>query len=365
MSAPGCDESFGFHLNWYDSQAELTRRYRMTYFVRRGESPEIELYDLKTKRCFLKRTPYEGIKRSDLYIGARVIIYSRQMEIVDFADPYTRSVFSKSDAFCAVFINSYSRMGSIIEQMDKKFQLSRLKMVIFSDGDADQFSKTLQGQNNSLNGLTQGPCLVMELRHQNGLSEWKSFAARYGGLAYGGDFCDMFWGTGPRKLKCASDTTATLSNCTCCIVKPHAVKEKKTGSVISDVKAAGWEISALCSFQLDQGAAEEFMEVYQGVIPNFEKHVKELCSGTCVAMEIRPGPNQEKAQQNQNEVVSEFRKLTGPFEFEFAKQLRPNSLRAKYGVNQIQNAVHSTDLPDDGVLECEYLFGLYLSHQET
>lgn len=36
---------------------------------------------------------------------------------------------------------------------------------------------------------------------------------------------------------------------------------------------------------------------------------------------------------------------------EIARHLRPNSLRALYGKNKIQNAVHCTDLPEDGVLE--------------
>ena len=41
---------------------------------------------------------------------------------------------------------------------------------------------------------------------------------------------------------------------------------------------------------------------------------------------------------------------------EIAKSLRPNSLRAKFGVDRVKNAIHCTDLPEDGVLECEYFF---------
>jgi len=142
------------------------------------------------------------------------------------------------------------------------------------------------------------------------------------------------------------------------VIKPHAVKAKATGAIISDILAAGWEISALASFQLDQGSAEEFTEVYKGVIPNYEKHVKELCSGPCVALEVRPGSNQQGGN-----AVEEFRKLAGPFEYEFAKELRPTTLRAKYGKSQVQCGVHTTDLPDDGSLESEYLFGLVYGQQ--
>ncbi|KAA3679065.1 uncharacterized protein DEA37_0004354, partial [Paragonimus westermani] len=36
---------------------------------------------------------------------------------------------------------------------------------------------------------------------------------------------------------------------------------------------------------------------------------------------------------------------------EIARFLRPETLRAKFGVSKVRNAVHCTDLPDDGELE--------------
>ena len=36
---------------------------------------------------------------------------------------------------------------------------------------------------------------------------------------------------------------------------------------------------------------------------------------------------------------------------EICRHLRPNTLRAKYGFDKVQNAVHCTDLPEDGTLE--------------
>lgn len=36
---------------------------------------------------------------------------------------------------------------------------------------------------------------------------------------------------------------------------------------------------------------------------------------------------------------------------EISRHLRPNTLRALYGKDKVKNAVHCTDLPEDGVLE--------------
>jgi hypothetical protein len=39
-----------------------------------------------------------------------------------------------------------------------------------------------------------------------------------------------------------------------------------------------------------------------------------------------------------------------------AKELYPDTLRAIFGRDRIRNAIHCTDLPKDGVIECEYFF---------
>lgn len=36
---------------------------------------------------------------------------------------------------------------------------------------------------------------------------------------------------------------------------------------------------------------------------------------------------------------------------EISRHLRPNTLRALYGKDKVKNAIHCTDLPEDGVLE--------------
>ena len=56
------------------------------------------------------------------------------------------------------------------------------------------------------------------------------------------------------------------------------------------------------------------------------------------------------------EPVEPFRQLCGPADPEVARVLRPNSLRARYGIDKNRNAVHCTDLQEDGTLEVNYFF---------
>jgi nucleoside-diphosphate kinase len=53
-----------------------------------------------------------------------------------------------------------------------------------------------------------------------------------------------------------------------------------------------------------------------------------------------------------------LREVTGPHDPDIARVIRPNSVRAQHGIDKVQNALHVTDLPDDGQLETEYFFSM-------
>ena len=73
-----------------------------------------------------------------------------------------------------------------------------------------------------------------------------------------------------------------------------------------------------------------------------------MTNGPCLAMEIR-----------QENVVDEFKKLAGSFDPEIARSKgQTDTFRAKYGVDKYLNAVHCTDLVDEGILESEFFFVL-------
>jgi ribosomal protein L35AE/L33A len=62
---------------------------------------------------------------------------------------------------------------------------------------------------------------------------------------------------------------AQLQSCTVCVVKPHALIEKKLGPIVQDIIDNGYEISDLELVHLDVANAEEFLEVYRGIVPEY------------------------------------------------------------------------------------------------
>ena len=86
------------------------------------------------------------------------------------------------------------------------------------------------------------------------------------------------------------------------------------------------------------------------MLPEFVAIIEHMTTGPCIVLEVR-----------QENVVKTFRDLAGPMDPEIAKNLRPNTIRARFGVDRVKNAIHCTDLPEDGSLECEYFFSIMQS----
>ncbi|KAH0506679.1 Nucleoside diphosphate kinase 7 [Microtus ochrogaster] len=345
-------ERFAFLAEWYDPNASLLRRYELLFYPADGS---VEMHDVKNRRTFLKRTKYEDLRLEDLFIGNKVNVFSRQLVLVDYGDQYTaRQLGSRKEKTLALIKpDAVSKAGEIIDMINKSgFTITKLRMMTLS-------SELIQF-------ITSGPVIAMEILRDDAICEWKrllgpansglartdapgSIRALFGtdgirNAAHGPDSfasaareMELFF---PSSGGCGPANTAKFTNCTCCIVKPHAISEGLLGKILIAIRDACFEISAMQMFNMDRVNVEEFYEVYKGVVPEYNDMVTEMCSGSCVAMEIQ-----------QNNPTKTFREFCGPSDPEIARHLRPETLRAIFGKTKMQNAVHCTDLPEDGLLE--------------
>ncbi|XP_015601784.1 nucleoside diphosphate kinase 7 isoform X1 [Cephus cinctus] len=369
-----------FEAEWFDNVASVLRKFYLYYYP---ADNTVELFDVKTKKTFLRRSKCEGLEAKDLYIGGVVKIFSRCMKITDFGDSATRSkLASTMQRTCATLKpNVIDKMGEILKYItNHDIHIGNIKMVALTNEEAADFYSHLRGHNELpfiLDYMISGPIVALELIGENCIKKWReligaetssvsvesgktSLRARYGqdsihNSLHGSDSEEAaereinFFFSQPKSRRKGPKNTAVYKNCTCCVIKPHAVQARLIGDIINDIQQEGYKISAVQQFYIDPTNAEEFLEVYKGVLPDYNAMVAELQSGPCVAMEIT------HADESIN-VLTEFRKLCGPMDPEIARQLRPHTLRAKYGKTKIQNAVHCSDIPEDGLLEVEYFF---------
>jgi nucleoside-diphosphate kinase len=75
------------------------RVYNLTYYTKDSTIDMVHYFitkfDLKNKRIFLKRCEYPTLNLEDIFVGATLNIYSRQLKVVDYADQFTRGKFDK------------------------------------------------------------------------------------------------------------------------------------------------------------------------------------------------------------------------------------------------------------------------------
>jgi len=51
------------------------------------------MFDIKNKKIFLKKTEYAGVQLKDIFVGAILNVYSRQLKVADYADDFTKNNF--------------------------------------------------------------------------------------------------------------------------------------------------------------------------------------------------------------------------------------------------------------------------------
>lgn len=317
----------------------------------------------------------------EFYIGAMVNILSRQMKIIDYGDLYTRSKFEAKNqrTFAMIKPDAVVNAGKIIARIEKEgFTISKLKYKQFTMAEVQNFYGEHKGKffyEDLINFIKSGPVIGMELIGEDTIAKWReligptncnnakttnpySIRAVYGtegvrNAVHGSDSTesakrelDIFFGSKD------SQPAFLNENITCVVIKPHIIKEKKAGEALDiliekapnhNVKMVGCEM-----FNLEKLAAEEFLEVYKGVLTEYGSLVEELASGPCIAI----------ALQGDHLTVQAARKIVGPHDPQIAKSIRSNTLRSIFGKDKVKNAFHCTDLEEDGQIECEFFFSI-------
>lgn len=353
------DDSILFVVEWFDPFPQMKRQYLLKYFV---DQHMVEMVDIKSKKMFLKKSPCpQQLTKDDFYVGNKIFLYSRELDIVDFGDLKTRERFAQQVQQTIVILpaSTYSQWGKILDALTKDLLLIQANSFLFTANQSDHIIEVLQIESNRLKTsgqLSEGVSLVVVLQADDSYVKTQQILQYFqqyrmigwmtsNGLQTSELFTYLF--QDKQTMNSQFPSTSTLDNCTCCIVKPHAVKARQLGLILNQIIEQGYEISAIRSLLFEKQQAEEFLEVYKGVLPEYPDHVIQLSSGLCVALEIRA-----------QDAVETFRVTAGPWDVEMAKELRPETIRGKFGLDKIRNSIHCTDLSDDAELECEYCFRL-------
>ena len=362
-------ERFCFITEYYDTYATIVRKFQLFYYPKDGT---MEIYDIKNKKIFLKRCSVPGINFKDLYLGNDINIYSRLHKLVEYGDDYTKNYFEeiRSNTFGLIKPDAYLNIGKIIDCIYQNgFSISRLKLCKMSVEDASIFYNNIQ--NNSslqsmINFISSDYVVGIDLVKKNAIKEWLTLIGPEeveNAQKLSPNSLRAIFGTNTLKNAIHGSLTSSdakresslifnkirhqpvLNSCSCVVIKPHAISEGNAGKIIDILLTEGFEISSMEMLYIDKVQAEEFFEIYKGVLPEYSQMIDSVVCGPIIGIEVR-----------QNDCVNKLRALIGPHDPDIAKVLRPNTIRAKFGKNCVYNAVHCTDLEEDAAIECDYLF---------
>ncbi|KAF0734032.1 hypothetical protein Ae201684_009205 [Aphanomyces euteiches] len=338
-------DAYSFLAEWFDPQAELSRTFLLTYYVADGS---LEMVDKKSLKSFLKRIKFPSIKPIDLFVGACISVYSRQIHLVDYANEYTRNLLKQRGSNTTFLIkpSGYSSLGHILSALeDSDLSLVKMRMIHIQPNDMSLLAKLVDVGHSSSNVQEWTRDFTIAIEVSVGSPSAVSNALQQLGRArdhvvVASQASPVFF-DGNR-----FPTTAAMDDCsTLCLIRPRVVREGKCGAILDAILKAGFEISALKLVHVEVAAIDEFLAVYKPVTRQYHELVKYMSSAPLVAIEVRG-----------DDIVSRFQAFCGPFDVQVARELAPTSLRARFGHTNIQNAVHCTDTPEDGALESQFFF---------
>ncbi|MFO7723436.1 MAG: nucleoside-diphosphate kinase [Bacteroidales bacterium] len=130
-------------------------------------------------------------------------------------------------------------------------------------------------------------------------------------------------------------------NITLTIIKPYAVQNGYTGSILGKINEAGFRIAAMKYFHMTPKQASLFYEVHKDM-PFYDSLVSFMSSGPLVA-----------AILEKDNAVEDYRKLIGATDPSKAEQ---GTIRQLFGKSIQQNAVHGSDSDANAEREAAFFF---------
>lgn len=231
--------------------------------------------------------------------------YARQYKVVDYEDDFTRRELGASQerAFglltsAAVSAGALGRVWNAIEGAGLK--VVGAKMAHLSAADAASVASGVDVP------VGEGPVIALQLLGADAAGAWARVTTHLydAGLAPAGSLAvaipehdirlrDAFFSPSAAGTRLASshDVVGALQQCACVCILPSAVSAGQAGQVLDELlsglrsdAAAPLSVTALGMYDLSMKCAEEFLEVYKGVVPEYKvggRIPRGECSATC------------------------------------------------------------------------------------
>ena len=134
------------------------------------------------------------------------------------------------------------------------------------------------------------------------------------------------------------------TNRTFTMIKPEAVENKYTGSILAKINTSGFRILAIKKIQLTKKLAGDFYAVHKER-PFYNELVEYMSSGPIIA-----------AVLEKENAVSKFRSLIGATD---PNEAEDGTIRKEFAESKAKNAIHGSDSDENAQIESEFFFSRF------
>ncbi|KAH9577506.1 protein of unknown function DUF1126 [Trypanosoma melophagium] len=337
------DPRLAFFCEKHDDISHLTRHFVLLFYY---EDQSIEMREMPNNTLHLKRTPFPHMKKDDFNIGAVLTIFGGIVTLTAYADEVTRELCeSKSESTVVLLGESLlSQVGRCLAILTEEcgFTISAMQMTWAMDDAQSTYGLPAE--------LIGGRVVVVKCARADAMKKGIAYMNRVPGAhAARNEEESKRW---VQLLDQARRQPVAIFNdyrSTVVIIKPHALRKQAGGSIIQQLMdVTGFELTALMLVNLSSRVVDEFLQPYKGVLPDFVETASALTGPVWILQLV--------SLNDGVDAVSTVREACGPFDPFIAKELRPKTIRAIFGVNRAENAVHCCDLPEEGPLYAEFFF---------
>lgn len=282
-----------------------------------GGEDEVEVYDPRRRRAFLRRCHVPGLRADDLVLGSRVTLFARQFLVTDYEDDATRRALEVAQERAVALVpgGALGRAWLAVERAGLRVVNAALFTASGDDAAAVSAVTTapvparvpvaaLDVQGVAAHDALAQLALAPPRPPDGDDAEWLATAADRVG---DGQLRALLWG-GPharddqQQLPCCARAPApspaarAVGGTSCVLVLPSAVARRQAGGLLADVQAtlcaggardadaggggggddndeaavgAPLAVTAVCVMQLTRPQAERFLEVYKGVLRDY------------------------------------------------------------------------------------------------
>ncbi|XP_076118967.1 thioredoxin domain-containing protein 6 [Alosa pseudoharengus] len=210
-----------------------------------------------------------------------------------------------------------------------------------------------------LQSMTSGPVLALALAQRDAVQRWRSMlgptdislaleeqpACLRARFSAEGELVNQIHGSGSLEeaereigffFPRLEDTLA--------VIKPNGMEQHRE-EILQEIRAGGFSIMQQKEAVLSRELAEEFYREHRDK-PFFNQLVDFMCRGPCLMLVL-----------TKENAVEEWRAMMGPTDPSEARQVAPDSLRARFARDVLENSVHGSSNAQHARQKIDFIFG--------